>query len=1605
MPEEEELPVFKKKAAPEGDDLPVFKKKSTETTPSPSLSPTVVPPTAAPSVFAGGESGLATTALEPSGIDYLHGTNTFKTNAQPPVSQAPTPIAKGPTGGTSITEDEFNNDIHDTYTPVVDANQKFTPTAPPPQLTPEQQQQMLSAAGTQGQVPVDQINEQPNLLEDNGAVATAVARATAPLLRSPSGAWDILSQVTNAVLNRPIQALGIPVGDLPSSEQLSNQTGITSPLTEAANDIETAAQRFDEKQRAVYDKTLTDYFFGDKPDYEKGFSKLGGDILQALPTSLAIGATTMINPAVSAGAWGSGFAAQKKKELDENPNLKDMPENEKVMWSTLSGASEIISEQMFGAVKFVPGMKKQFTKLGEEGFKDFWEKYFKNTYGRIFARYFGISAEDGITEGANKFVNNAIDIASGNKPNAKMMDGVADEVILGIAMGHGMGVIPTINDIAVTKKARKEAKKIMDDRYNLNLDLERDGVPDAAKKVMQDKVHDLNEREVEIAREEKELLKDHSDAKLAEIAKLSDKAAELEKAIAEGDLSDESKEILEKELDNVGKQVDEAIAEKEPEPTVNPEAPVEPSKFEGKSDADLEKRMTEIDGSKSRSDMDEFNALEKEMEVRERDSVFGVPLKDVNAAVDALIKKDKQMPNGYGAFIDPKDARETKRVADKYSDPKELTDSEVKKDFTDALMGNPDTWYADGLQLRESANEAASRGISLDELFKPIVDEYVKDGYTAQDAKETIQRKLKPILKDAKTQPTNSEASAESTPASIEAAPENNQDEIDYLNSIKESGIKLSPEEQARLDEISPKTEEAPKAEEAPAEKPKTAAQVAREERQAKQEERKKVVTSLTNNIDAYNSLTPKEKKGELGAGLYKKIQDGLTSIGYQIERLKGNGRLRLVSDKGKKVNKSPNMRSPEQIKADSENKELRKKAINATPESVEHAVIMDIAAGRQFSLDELWKTMGVLKKHAATLLFNDKRKGQNTGISLEFYGRELQAAGFETNEDEATIKKKAAETLERFYADKDFRHNAMLEAIEIYQKQQDQEYNQGYDAETLAELDKQQEAEKEMIAAAEKHVNERELSDEEVKEELAKEEARKAFEKEHAESEAKKEDTTPKPKEDATKTGELKQSSEPKHQDGNESGKTAKTSDSDSTVKSGESKEKEALEDEEEDSPKKGDPEVLKKVEDDLNYMKKAPALENINKKFEGMLERAFIAWKDKKISYPEYTEIKNRAKEVLEGRHESIDKVDYVEAKARSTAFINNVKEKLLGKGYKKITMSSMIPITPQTIDDLLSLVNNIIHRGIDAGMAFNEAKTVALKAIKNHPLYKKLTTSGELDEAKFYEAVSEDKFSKALEEAEKKAKKKAAAAKKKKKKKVATDKDAASIESGKKGQRKSSKRILENEKYNALSETIDDPDFNAYNKISQKKANDFIHDTIKKYEDAGLIEELAQNILDDNSPFPEVIKEKAMIMLADRVRLIAESEGNETTKNMLNKLGGKLSSKYSKALTPTAQKMGLLSDINKTLPLSVEGAKEFAREGVSNAQTESMSNKQKTEFKEGMTDINEIMQTEEAKAAISKAAEEEIIRISNDLKGKEWTSDAVRSIDSLEINLEDC
>lgn len=175
--------------------------------------------------------------------------------------------------------------------------------------------------------------------------------------------------------------------------------------------------------------------------------------------------------------------------------------------------------------------------------------------------------------------------------------------------------------------------------------------------------------------------------------------------------------------------------------------------FSKMTDAEIEKRMMDLEDSKTYGK--EFDDLEKEMEKRERNTVFSVPLDKVSDAVDALMKKDKEQPNGYGSFIERRDASETKDVAEKYLNPKEISDAELKKDFKDAVLGRPETWYADGLKLRESMKEAANRGIDTQEMVREVEKEFEKDGYTAQDAKEVVARRLSPIFKNSERVETN----------------------------------------------------------------------------------------------------------------------------------------------------------------------------------------------------------------------------------------------------------------------------------------------------------------------------------------------------------------------------------------------------------------------------------------------------------------------------------------------------------------------------------------------------------------------------------------------------------------------------------------------------------------------------------------------------------------------------------------------------------------------------------------------------------------------------------------------------------------------------------
>jgi hypothetical protein len=236
--------------------------------------------------------------------------------------------------------------------------------------------------------------------------------------------------------------------------------------------------------------------------------------------------------------------------------------------------------------------------------------------------------------------------------------------------------------------------------------------------------------------------------------------------------------------------------------------PIVEQTFKDKTDSDLEKRMSEIEdkynGIPSFSINEvanrEYNQLEKEMEKRERDSVFNVPLEEVNNAVDNLIKKEKEMPNGYGSFIEKRDASDTKEVANKYLEPKKITDSELSKDFVDGLMGNPTTWYADGLKVRESLKEGINRGKNINEFIDKAIEVYTKDGYSEKEARKVVSGMVQKILKGA-------EEISEATPVVKEVTPEVKANVEEVFNSNpKLAEIGTSKEYSEYIDSVFPES-------------------------------------------------------------------------------------------------------------------------------------------------------------------------------------------------------------------------------------------------------------------------------------------------------------------------------------------------------------------------------------------------------------------------------------------------------------------------------------------------------------------------------------------------------------------------------------------------------------------------------------------------------------------------------------------------------------------------------------------------------------------------------------------------------------------------------
>lgn len=548
--------------------------------------------------------------------------------------------------------------------------------------------------------------------------------------------------------------------------------------------------------------------------------------------------------AIGAGAVANAqiFTGTTEQKYRENESRADMSENAKLVNALGYGTTELLFEGVLtsGITNLAKDYIKQF---GKEEAKSALKKTMFDMVKNGLKKTTPINEIilEGVGEGLTQLSQNLIDkYTDPNLKDKNVMDGVVDATAIGSIGGSGMAV-GTVGGAIVNQKNNKAKVDELEQKKS-QIESSLTQVSPQTAEVLNDEIGKIQEQQNDIIIKDRNVLSDKmTEEKREETKTLSNTIDDLQSDL--DNTQDETvKEVLQNKIDVIQNQIDEIYkaADKKkffqgseftaetglPNGWYLPEE-IEKIKPESKTtspvkgtDEEIEKRMLELEDSGMKFDskeQHEFNSLEKEMEKRERYSVFNVPLNEADKSLDALAKKEKDQPNGYGSFIEKRDIRESKEIIERYSEEnrKNLSDKELMNDFSDALRGNPTTWYADGLKLRESAKEAADRGIAFDRLLKTATDVYIKDGYNKETAQSVVLGFLEPIFKDAKTEQINNKTNEQIEP--VEQRPDlrnydtggdkpfvsNTSDKIESDNKTNQP---ITPEEKSNLESIAAKT-------------------------------------------------------------------------------------------------------------------------------------------------------------------------------------------------------------------------------------------------------------------------------------------------------------------------------------------------------------------------------------------------------------------------------------------------------------------------------------------------------------------------------------------------------------------------------------------------------------------------------------------------------------------------------------------------------------------------------------------------------------------------------------------------------------------------------
>jgi hypothetical protein len=420
-------------------------------------------------------------------------------------------------------------------------------------------------------------------------------------------------------------------------------------------------------------------------------------------------------------------------------------------------------------------------------------------------------------------------------------------------------------------------------------------------------------------------------------------------------------------------------------------------------------------------------------------------------------------------------------------------------------------------------------------------------------------------------------------------------------------------------------------------------------------------------------------------------------------------------------------------------------------------------------------------------------------------------------------------------------------------------------------------------------------------------------------------------------------------------------------------------------------DKNIVQKLSDDVTVMKTLTDKGKLDLKFKGSLERAYKAWKDKKISYSSYTEHKKKISQVSAGKFN----VEKEEVLMNIDRLKQEVKTKLLGEGYKNIALSTGSPITPKTVEQLIDVTFGLAKRAAATSIDTKEAIEKALKLVKGNPSYKKFVSAGSLSPEEFEKQIREKAVEFFKEEEIKKPSPK--------------KEGAVSPEGEQKKKKKTIERLEKDPKYKKLVDEIGENEA-LYTVTNKKQVADFVKEKIDEYEKADMLLDLGLKLLEDKENiFPEVMKGVGYALTGKKIEERSEmSDLNEMEKSDLINLSSKLMLKSADYVN-TAGKISAMQDIVNKEFGQLSGSEAWTTAVISNKikgiQEEVVSKEDKASFSNFAKDANEMLNDTEFNNFVSKIVSEKIDEIASSKIGEKEVKKRRADFSSLKTNLKDC